>query len=100
VDHYGIKRDRIFDSRSTSFLDGVMAVTDGRGVDLVLNSLSGELLHASWQCVAKCGKMMEIGKRDILEHGRLALDMFQGNRNFHGIDLESLFRDHPESLKG
>jgi NADPH:quinone reductase-like Zn-dependent oxidoreductase len=73
-----------------------MQATNDRGVDVVLNSLSGELLHASWKCVAKCGKMMEIGKRDILEHGRLALDMFQHNRTFYGIDMEDLVDERPE----
>ncbi|KID85710.1 Beta-ketoacyl synthase, partial [Metarhizium majus ARSEF 297] len=67
------------EKRNDSFLDDVMAKTRGRGVDLVLNSLAGDLLQASWRCVAKSGKMLEIGKRDILEHARLAMDMFQGN---------------------
>jgi NADPH:quinone reductase-like Zn-dependent oxidoreductase len=53
-----------------------MRATKGRGVDLVLSSLSGELLHASWRCVAKRGKMVEIGKRDMFERGRLPLEMF------------------------
>lgn len=70
-----------------------MRSTNGRGVDLVLNSLAGDLLHASWQCVAKSGKMMEIGKRDMMEYGRIALDMFQGNRAFFGIDLSTMPKD-------
>ncbi|PFH62884.1 hypothetical protein XA68_11440 [Ophiocordyceps unilateralis] len=96
IDNHGIPRERIFNSRHASFLDDLMQTTQGRGADLVLNSLSGDLLHASWQCVAKGGKMIEIGKRDILERGRLALDLFQNNRTFHGFDLVSLLRDHPE----
>lgn len=67
-----------------------MKSTNGRGVDLVLNSLAGDLLQASWKCVAKSGKMLEIGKRDMLEHGRLAMDMFENNRTFHGIDLSTM----------
>ncbi len=31
-------------------------------MDLALNSLSGELLHATWRCVAVFGKMIEIGR--------------------------------------
>ena len=98
-EHHNIPRENIFDSHSTSFLEKVRSATKGRGVDLVLNSLSGELLRASWQCVAPGGKMMEIGKRDILEHGQLALDMFRNNRTFYGIDMESLVRDCPEKLR-
>ncbi|KAK5987019.1 Highly reducing polyketide synthase gloL [Cladobotryum mycophilum] len=93
MNNYGIPRERIFSSRDASFYDGIMQATDGRGVDLVLNSLSGELLHASWRCVAKNGKMMEIGKRDMIERGHLPLEMFSYNRSFFGIDLEAFAAD-------
>lgn len=99
MDNHSIPRERIFNSRNTSFLDGVIQATGGKGVDIMLNSLSGDLLHTSWQCVAKCGKMMEIGKRDILERGHLALDMFQHNRTFYGIDLEGLFYERPDLVR-
>ena len=64
VMEFGIPRNRIFNSRDGSFLQGVMEATHGSGVDLVLNSLSGELLSASWKCVALDGAMVEIGKRE------------------------------------
>jgi NADPH:quinone reductase-like Zn-dependent oxidoreductase len=48
------------------FVPGVMRETEGKGVDIVLNSLSGALLCESWKCVAKFGKMIEIGKRDFM----------------------------------
>src|SRR5262249_48426111 len=47
VDTFGLPRSRIFSSRDPSFLPSLMRETDVRGVDVVLNSLSGELLHAS-----------------------------------------------------
>jgi len=61
---FGIPRNRIFNSRDSSFLQGIMEATHGSGVDLVLNSLSGELLAASWKCVALDGAIIDIGKRD------------------------------------
>ena len=96
IDNHDIPRERIFNSRDVSFLDGVMQATGGRGVDIVLNSLSGDLLHASWQCVAKYGKMIEIGKRDMLEKGALAMNLFENNRTFHGVDLQTLLRERPD----
>lgn len=58
----GIPRDHIFHSRDESFHFGIMQATKGRGVDVVLNSLSGELLHTTWQCVAEFGKLVELGR--------------------------------------
>ncbi|KAB8229925.1 type I polyketide synthase [Aspergillus alliaceus] len=87
VENHCIPRHHIFNSRNTSFLPDLMRETKGQGVDVVLNSLAGELLHASWQCVAEFGKMVEIGKRDFEEHGSLDLKAFGGNRAFLGVDL-------------
>ena len=57
----------VFDSRSLDFREGVMAATAGRGVDLVLNSLSGAAIDASLSIVAHHGRFVEIGKRGILD---------------------------------
>lgn len=55
----------VFDSRSAAFADEILALTDGRGVDLVLNSLSGDLIDASFRALARGGRFVEIGKRGI-----------------------------------
>lgn len=88
--HFEIPASHIFYSRDATFLPGIMTATNGTGVDLVLNSLSGELLHASWQCVAEFGEMVEIGKRDIIGKATLRLDLFAGNRSFLGVDMTGL----------
>ncbi|KAJ6027291.1 uncharacterized protein N7446_004111 [Penicillium canescens] len=93
-----IPRNRIFDSHSTEFLPRLMEETDGRGADVVLNSLAGKLLHASWQCVAPFGKMIELGKRDFLGHGKLDMATFGKNRAFFGVDLHQMGSDAPELI--
>ncbi|KAK4185845.1 hypothetical protein QBC35DRAFT_502794 [Podospora australis] len=90
----GVPRDRIFESHDDSFVADIMRCTDGKGVNLVLNSLSGELLHASWKCVAEYGYMIDIGKRDFLGRGRLAMNPFVGNRAFIGVDLADMIVNH------
>ncbi|KAI1379833.1 putative polyketide synthase [Hypoxylon crocopeplum] len=90
VKELGVPRERIFNSRNISFLYDVMTATGGRGVDVVLNSVSGELLHASWKCVAQNGCMVEIGQRDLTGKGRLAMDPFADNRSFCAVDISRL----------
>lgn len=75
-----------------------MKATGGRGVDVVLNSLSGELLHASWKCVAEFGRFVEIGRRDLIGQGRLAMQAFEGNRSFTGFDLLAISNQRPEMI--
>ncbi|KAI8179922.1 Highly reducing polyketide synthase FUM1 [Colletotrichum sp. SAR 10_66] len=92
---WGVSRERIFSSRDTSFVEGVKAATGGRGVDVVLNSLSGELLHASWDCVAPHGTFVELGKRDTLAGGRLSMAAFDENRSFVGVEMANLAAQDP-----
>lgn len=58
MDNFGIPRNRIFYSRDKSFVDGVMRETNGLGMDIILNSLSGELLHHTCTCVAEFGTLI------------------------------------------
>ncbi|KAJ4207018.1 hypothetical protein NW759_014016 [Fusarium solani] len=90
MDTFGIPRNRIFNSRNDTFVEGVFRETGGVGVDLVLNSLSGELLHATWRCVAEFGKMVEIGKRDLLGSGKLDMDVFMANRSYCCVDMDQM----------
>ena len=55
-----------YDSRSLSFVDDLLAATDGLGVDVALNSLADEFVTATLGTVAKGGRFLEIGKRGIL----------------------------------
>ncbi|KAL4784750.1 polyketide synthase [Aspergillus varians] len=91
IDHFGLKPSNIFSSRDTSFLDGVLAATGGTGVDVVLNSLTGDQLHASWKCCASFGRFVEIGKMDLTTAGRLQMDQFLRNTTFTAVDLSQLY---------
>ncbi|KAL3496347.1 hypothetical protein BJX62DRAFT_251184 [Aspergillus germanicus] len=93
MDRFNIPRHRIFNSRSTDFLHDVMRETNGRGVDVVLNSLTGSLLHASWDCLASFGRMIELGKRDFLSNGQLSMGPFIKNRAYIGFDLTQVGKE-------
>ncbi|OQE82653.1 hypothetical protein PENNAL_c0035G03199 [Penicillium nalgiovense] len=99
MEMYNIPPDHIFNSRNSSFLSDIMRATRGEGVDVVLNSLSGELLHASWQCVAPYGTMIEIGKRDIIGKGMLSMNEFLHNRAFVGVDMAQIAREKPDLVQ-
>ncbi|KFX94705.1 hypothetical protein O988_06147, partial [Pseudogymnoascus sp. VKM F-3808] len=89
---FGIPSERIFSSRDVSFEAGIKRVTDGRGVDVVLNSLAGESLRASFRCVAPFGRFIELGKRDIEGGGRLDMRGFGGNVVVAGVDITGMLR--------
>ncbi|PVH93269.1 KR-domain-containing protein [Periconia macrospinosa] len=99
METFNIPQNRIFNSRDSSFLPGIMRETNGYGVDVVLNSLSGDLLHASWKCLAEFGKMLEIGRRDFVGQGNLPMDPFEANRIFYGVDLALYVEKRPLTFR-
>lgn len=96
--HYGVADDHVFNSRDLTFRDGIMAVTDDRGVDCVLNSLAGEALIESWRCLAPFGTFVEIGMKDILGNSVLDMRPFAKNATFCFFNLELMERIAPDML--
>ena len=65
--------EHVFDSRSTEFGEDILEATDGAGVDVVLNSLTGEgFIEASLSCLAQGGRFVELSRRDILSEEEMA----------------------------
>ena len=95
---YGIDENHILHSRDLSFEKGLMRLTDGRGVDVVLNSLSGDALQATWRCIAPFGSFVEIGIKDILANSGLSMQPFLQDASFTFLNLEHLARKAPDVM--
>ncbi len=83
----------VADSRSLDFAEVVMARTLERGVDVILNSLPGAAIPRGISILADYGRFLEIGKRDIYQNARLALEPFRKNLSFFAIDLDRVIRE-------
>ncbi|XP_065215656.1 fatty acid synthase-like [Planococcus citri] len=83
-----IPESHIGNSRDTSFEQLIIQQTNGRGVDVVLNSLIGEKMQASVRCLAYAGHFIEIGKYDMLEKQTLNLEHFLNDISFHSIQMD------------
>jgi len=80
----------VYDSRSVDFGEQIRRDTDGYGVDIVLNSLTGTALRTGIELLAIGGRFVEIGKRDVYGNSRLELFPFHRNLTFHYVDLAML----------
>lgn len=87
----------VFDSRSLSFADHVLAATGGQGVDAVLNSLAGEAMRRSIGLLKPFGRFLELGKRDFVENTALGLRPFKENISYFAIDVDQLLTARPET---
>ncbi|XP_071569274.1 fatty acid synthase-like isoform X1 [Temnothorax nylanderi] len=91
-----IPEDHIGNSRDTSFEQMIMQRTEGRGVDIVLNSLAEEKLQASVRCLANGGRFLEIGKFDMVSNNPLNSSIFSKGISFYGILLDKLIYSNAE----
>ncbi len=86
----------VYDSRSTEFAELIRRDTDGYGVDIVLNSLTGAAQEAGLELLAVGGRFVEIGKRDVYANTRMGLFPFRRNLTFHYVDLGLMAKSQPK----
>jgi len=86
----------VFDSRSLDFATEVTAATDGAGVDVVLNSLFGEAMERSIECLKPFGRFVELGKRDYYANSQIGLRPFRRNLTYFGVDADQLLVYRPD----
>lgn len=67
--------------------DRILCATDTKGVDVIVNSLSGNLVQETWALIGDFGRFVEIGKRDLLQNSDLGMRPFDRNVTFSGVDL-------------
>ncbi len=91
--------NHVMDSRSLDFADEIMQITQGKGVDLVLNSLAGDFIPKSISVLGAYGRFLEIGKIDIYQNSKVGLLPFQNNLSYFAIDLDRVLREKPEWIQ-
>ena len=87
--------EAVFDSRSLTFHDEIKLVTQGRGVDVVLNCLPGAMFSQSMACLASFGRFLEIGKTEIYRNTKLGLEKLGQNCAFFTVDIDRLAAQKP-----
>lgn len=95
VEDFGLLDDHIFSSKSGAYKVAIHQITNGKGVDVVLNSLPDQLLQASWDCIASFGTFVELGKTDLHSKASLSMEPFDRNVTFASIDLSLMCQVHP-----
>ncbi|XP_067206014.1 fatty acid synthase-like [Linepithema humile] len=93
-----IPENHIGNSRDNSFEQMILSQTNGRGVDIVLNSLAEEKLQTSIRCLAKGGRFLEIGKFDFMANNLLNLSFLSKGISFYSVMLDNLFTA-PQKLR-
>ncbi|MFG2757960.1 SDR family NAD(P)-dependent oxidoreductase [Streptomyces wuyuanensis] len=92
----GLGIEHVMDSRTLQFAEETRAATQGTGVDVVLNSLSGPAIRAGLETLRPFGRFVELGVRDIHADTPVGLAAFRDNITLSTVDLIQLQREKPE----
>lgn len=84
----------VMNSRTTDFEKEIQSYTDGKGVDVILNTLSGEAVDAGLNILDFFGRFLQIDKKDIAANHAIRLGNFKKGLSFSGIDIALLTQDH------
>ena len=95
----GLGVEYVGDSRSVEFADEILDVTDGYGVDVILNSLSGEAIRRGVQILAPGGRFVELGKKDVYADAQLGLAALAKSASFAVVDLDLNLRLQPQRYR-
>ncbi|MCP4192164.1 MAG: SDR family NAD(P)-dependent oxidoreductase [Planctomycetaceae bacterium] len=94
----GLGIEHVMDSRTHDFVEEIIGITEGEGVDVVLNSLAGDFIAANFSVLKPFGRFLELGKRDMFEHTEIDLFPFRNNLSYFGVDLGQMMKFRPEKF--
>ncbi|MCJ1244041.1 hypothetical protein MMC30_001238 [Trapelia coarctata] len=91
-----IPESHIFSIQGGSFARGIMRMTGNKGVDVIVNSVSGEAFRQSWDCIAPFGRFIELATENLTTNARLEMGKFAKNVTLAAVDLEEMLSQRPE----
>jgi len=87
----------VMSSRTLDFVAEIVERTGGRGVDIVLNSLTGEFIPASFSVLRQNSRFLEIGRAEIWDTVRIA--GVHPTAAYDVIELETIIREQPALIR-
>lgn len=97
VKNYAVPRDHIFKLSDPHLSHAILTATQNRGVDVILNCLTGDRLQDSLRCCARFGRFVEMGNPGITDVIRLDI---QRNITFTTVDLNEMYDTRDSTLAG
>jgi len=83
---------------TTDFESEIRRLTDGRGVDVVINTLSGDAIQKGLNCLAEGGRYIEIAMTALKSARNINLSVLSDNQSFYSVDLRKLGLNRPDTL--
>lgn len=89
----------VVDYTSATYGDDINRLTDGRGVDVILNPLGGATVERDLECLAPFGRLITFGE---LVDGPSTIpqgELYKGNRSIHGSSFGHYRKNRPGAVR-
>ncbi len=90
--------DHAIDYVESDFQAEVARLTNGRGVDVVINTLPGEAIQKGMHCLAPGGRYIELAAVGLKAAKAIDLSILAGNKTVFALDIRALHRHSPQAL--
>ncbi|MCR8998087.1 zinc-binding dehydrogenase, partial [Brevibacillus laterosporus] len=84
----------------SDFEQEIYRLTDGKGVDVVINTLAGDAIQKGLGCLARGCRYIEIAMTALKSARTIDLSILNNNQSFYSIDLRKLGLEQPNVLRG
>lgn len=91
--------NHLINYREEDFATKLQEMTNGEGVDVVINTLAGDAIQKGLNILAPGGRYVEIAMTGLKTAQHIDLSHLVDNQNFHSVDLRRLVSEHPELIK-
>ena len=89
---------RVSDSRSRSFAEDFLKWTNHKGIDVVVNAISGETATANSTVLKPGGLLIELGKNEDLGSVHAAVKERNPQAKIEIVDIDRLWKENPEII--
>lgn len=96
VTRYGFSPTHVLDSVSPALASAVKRITDGQGVDVVLDVQGGEHASILCGCVAPFGRFVNFNKSDVEANSPIRLRNLEQNVSFTSVNMDFILHKAPE----
>ena len=89
----------VINYRATDFEAAIRELTSGKGVDVVINTLSGDALQKGINCLASGGRYIEIAMTALKSARKIDLSVINNNQSIFSVDLRKLSLEQPGKVQ-
>ncbi|KAH7381320.1 polyketide synthase-like protein [Phaeosphaeria sp. MPI-PUGE-AT-0046c] len=99
TEHFGLDDSHVFSSQDIDVVGTIRQLTKGNGLDIILNTQTGEGLQATFSCIAPFGRFIDLARSNASENARLEMAPFGKNVSFTSVHMARLY-DQRNRLAG